>query len=58
MKKLQPFRYITKLKQICNTGRDILRERIKTNYEVKRIIKSRNNDESVVTYEDTDLDLH
>ena len=58
MKKLQPFRYMTNLKQICNTGRDILRERIKTNYEVKRIIKSRNNDESVVTYEDTDLDLH
>ena len=45
------------MKQICNTSRASLRKRIKKNREVKRIIKSRNNNESVVAHEDIDLDL-
>ena len=49
--------FVIKLKEICNTGRSILRERIKTNHEVKRIVKSENNNESVVANGDADLDL-
>ena len=49
------FRY--KVEEICNTGCVSLWKKIKINLEVKRIIKSGNNNKSVVTHEDTDLDL-
>lgn len=48
--------FVIKLKQICNRGHATLHKRIKTNHEVKRIIKSgNNNDKSVVAHEGTSL---
>ena len=47
--------FVIKLKQICNRGHATLHKRIKTNHEVKRIIKSGNNDKSVVAHEGTSL---
>ena len=49
--------FVIKLKQICNTGRVSSRKRIKTDHEVKKIVKSGNNNKSVVVRGDTDLDL-
>ena len=47
--------FVIKLKQICNRGHATLHKRIKTNHEVKRIIKSGNNDKSVAAHEGTSL---
>ena len=47
--------FVIKLKQICNRGHATLHNRIKTNHEVKRIIKSGNNDKSVAAHEGTSL---
>ena len=47
--------FVIKLKQICNRGHATLHNRIKTNHEVKRIIKSGNNDKSVAAHEGNSL---